>query len=259
MKITCGACGAKLNIPDDKLPSKKTKGKCPKCSQAIVIDPGGAAKPAAQAGAPQAPSPAMGAAQPPEPPPKMVKTCPFCAEEINFDAIKCKHCGEFLDGRNVAPAVSAAQPEDEGDEGLPEDYKGHEYGKIWNPNVAASLSLFLTPAFGAFLHMMNWKALGEPGQARKSKIWFITALVLPYLAIPAELESRQSGGVILKLIFVLLLLWYFISARKQARYVKEVLDNDYPRRGFIIPFALGILAVGAYFVVLGAIVASMAG
>lgn len=29
------------------------------------------------------------------------KNCPFCAEEINIDAIKCKHCGEFLPKENV--------------------------------------------------------------------------------------------------------------------------------------------------------------
>jgi len=38
-----------------------------------------------------------------------MKKCPYCAEEIQDDAIKCKHCGEWLNQQTAKQTVSTVK------------------------------------------------------------------------------------------------------------------------------------------------------
>ena len=114
----------------------------------------------------------------------------------------------------------------------------------------------MSQAFGAWLHMKNWRALGEPEKAEGSRRWIIVSLVLIVgvsLASGLLPESKALDAASRALGLVLLITWYFSSGRAQAAYVKQRYGKDYPRRGWGRPLLWAFGAMFAFFVVVFAI------
>ena len=114
--------------------------------------------------------------------------------------------------------------------------KPHE---IWNPAALGNWSLLLTPLFGAFLQAKNWESLGNQAEAKKTMVWF-------YFGVAVLLSTFLNFGVALTAYVILLLSWYFISNRKQQKYVKENFGSAYPRKGWGMPLTIGLIASVAW-------------
>ena len=141
---------------------------------------------------------------------------------------------------------------------------GENAPALWNPNAAASWSLLFTPIFGAYLHMRNWEALGQPEKAASSKNWMIGSIVCALLLVIVPMFLPDSKGVDAlgrAFGFALLITWYYAIGKSQQAFVLGKFGKTYPRRGWSKPLLAAVGAVIALFVVvfLAALVIGMSG
>ena len=117
--------------------------------------------------------------------------------------------------------------------------------KIWNPNVAACLSIIFTPIFGAWIHAKNWEVLKKEQERRWSMLFvycliIVTIFVVYYQIFIGDVKSSPlSIGT--------LLTWYFILGKSQLSHIKDN-NINYEKKSWIKPLLCG---VGGYIILFG--------
>ncbi len=134
---------------------------------------------------------------------------------------------------------------------------GGQAPPLWNPGAAVAWSLLFTPTFGAYLHMRNWQALGEPERAASARQWCVVSLAVTFVLMLSALflpESRLMDLIGRVAGLALLLAWYYSSGKSQRFYVLARYGKTYPRRGWGQPLLAGVgalLAITLVFVMIG--------
>jgi hypothetical protein len=114
---------------------------------------------------------------------------------------------------------------------------------LWNPDIAAALSIVFTPVFGAVIHALNWKTLREERRASVAWVW---AAVIVFVLVAAALHGIVPGARNVGATFVLVMLaslawWYFSAARAQSKFVVNELKGRYVRAGWFTPIWLAAI------------------
>lgn len=168
--------------------------------------------------------------------------CSHCGSENQSAARFCQKCRNALSSTSTNEATNF-QPQ-------------AAEAAIWNPNAAANWSLIFTPAFGAYLQMLNWRALGESEKAASSQNWFYIGLgmLLVYFLMAVLIsDPKAADGAVRGLGFLFLLVWYFSSGRAQGKYVKEKFGKTYARKPWGRALLIGFGAIVGNFIVAVAI------
>jgi hypothetical protein len=125
---------------------------------------------------------------------------------------------------------------------------------LWNPDLAAALSIVFTPIFGAVIHALNWTALGDERRARAAWTW---AACISAAAIAASLygifamQGQKHSGAFLRLVLLVsLVFWYFGAARAQSKLVVKDLKGAYVRASWFTPVWLAAIVCSIAFAVM---------
>jgi hypothetical protein len=125
---------------------------------------------------------------------------------------------------------------------------------IWNPAAAACWSIVFTPAFGAYILMRNWEALGQPRQAALARKWFcfsLGLLAVQVLSTAFNARLNSQSDLVQWCGLGNLAAWCVGAVLPQARLVRARFGAGYPRKAWDHALLAAVVAGTAYFAVKG--------
>jgi hypothetical protein len=117
---------------------------------------------------------------------------------------------------------------------------------IYSPDIAALFSfLFVHPAFGAGVHLLNARTLQPGGAGALAWGWFLALAAGSGGTIVLIAQGRDAGFNPALAAFGLSLLtaiWYLSFAQAHSKALLQRFGSAYPRRS-LVPLALGVFAI----------------
>ena len=161
--------------------------------------------------------------------------CKQCGESLEPDVKFCGKCGAAISKQDSSKPESSLTDLTQNN-------------AIWNPDAASNWSIIFTPAFGSYLHAMNWQTLGENDRAKSSMGWFYLSLAMlaVYFLMGLSMPKGAAKGAALLLSLLYLTVWYFSVGKAQSKFVKDKFGSDYPRRKWGKPLLICVAAIVGY-------------
>lgn len=150
-----------------------------------------------------------------------IKLCPYCGEEINSKAIKCKHCGEWLD-KGVAKKNKSNV----------ESFGNIDWSLInWKAIIIGEFSLI-------FLNYVMYTTLTGPG-GLVFVIVFFASMIIPMIITGFisgnDFRSAIINSVIVGVIYCILMgIWYGLESFKATILILPIIGIIGGPIGFVI-------------------------